>query len=52
MLPIIGPNTGPITLPAPQITMTAACSWRGKVASTMPWPIGMIVAPNIPWPTR
>src|SRR5229473_6184937 len=52
MLPMIGPNTGPNTLPAPQITITAACSWRGKVASTIPWPIGMIVAPNRPWPTR
>ncbi len=52
MLPKIGPNTGPITLPAPQITITVACSSRGKVASTMPWPIGMIVAPNSPWPTR
>ena len=52
MLPKIGPNTGPMTLPAPQITITAVCRWRGNVASTMPWPIGMIVAPNRPWPTR
>ena len=52
MLPTTGPITGPATLPTPHSIMTSACMWRGNVASRTAWPIGMIGAPNTPWPTR
>src|SRR5436190_11371121 len=52
MAPRMGPTTGPNTAPTPHMTSANGCRWRGKVASRMAWPIGMIGAPNIPWATR
>ena len=52
MLPMIGPTTGPNTLPTPHITSASACRCLGKVARRTACPMGMIGAPNMPWPTR
>src|SRR5262245_26202214 len=52
MLPTIGPTTGPNTAPMPHITMAAGCRWRGKVASRIAWPSGMMGAPKQPWAMR
>ena len=48
----VTPEIGPNTAPQPHIIITSGCSARGNVASRMPCPIGMIGAPNRPWPTR
>ena len=47
--PKMGPSTGPITPPTPHSMSTRACMCRGKVASRIPCPRGIIGAPNSPW---